>query len=77
MAQTQLYNIENQSPQKAVESKTNGNLKKGLPAEIINKINETAIQLNSMRKELKKNKNAFSDYATEHVLFSKIISISK
>ena len=77
MAQIQVDDIENQSSQKAVESKTNGNLKQGLPAEIVNKISETTIQLNSIRKELKKNKNAFINYATEHVLFSKIISISK
>ena len=67
--QIQAEGIEKQSSQKTFKVNTEGSLQEGLPVEIVNQINETAIQLNTMRREVKKNKNAFADYATKDVLF--------
>ena len=73
VGQIQAEGIENQSSQKTFTvTDANGSVQEVLPTEIVNQINETAIQLNTMRREVKKNKNAFADYATKDVLFLQI-----
>jgi pre-mRNA-processing factor 19 len=47
---------------------SNGTSNPNLPAGVINQISETALQLNAVRKETKKNKQAFADYATKEMI---------